>query len=171
MLGIDQSQFDHKLTPVADAKAERVTSLVEIFQRDTRLFIVFKCAGPSFCRAKHIRIGETAHKNDQVYRFERLATRDQVCHVNILHVQACQKHHVRHFPVAVHSLFPDDGSLDATRFPTFQVDPQITGPTRKMVKVVVKGIMPVIFKTLKGQFPSTLFPVEQIGCFEPQCPQ
>ena len=119
---VDEFQFVHQLTTVANAERQSVGTLVEVFEGLASLLVVLERACPTLCRAEYVAVGESAAINDEIDILQSLPARSEVGHVYVLHVEARKIHRVSHFAVAVDALFADYCSLDAGLGTTLGVD-------------------------------------------------
>ena len=101
MLRIDEIEFNHELTTVADTEAQGVLTLVICLKSSLGLVIPKESTGPSFCRTKHIGVGESATEYNHVDILKCLTSRHEVGHMHILDIEAGQIQRVGHFPIAV----------------------------------------------------------------------
>ena len=62
VLRIDEVELNHQLTTVADAKAQRVETGIELVQSFFGLGVVEKCARPTFGTAQNVAVGEAARR-------------------------------------------------------------------------------------------------------------
>ena len=108
---VDESQFHHQLATVADAERQRVLAGIEAVEGLFCLGVVKEGASPTLCRAEHVAIRESTTEHNHVDFVERLATRDEIGHHDILHIEASQVEAVSHFAFAIGALLADDGCL------------------------------------------------------------
>ena len=88
----------------------------------------------------------------------------------ILHIKTCQEEGMCHFPVAIHPLFPDDGSLCPACRPSVGIDPKGFEGTLERFYVYLQIMISIVPESFTGQLLSTLFFIQQEGCPEPEIP-
>ncbi len=121
-IAIDEPEFHHELTTVADSEAECIFSFVEGIESRLCFGVVQERAGPSFCGTEHIGIREATDKHDHVHAGEVFASRHEVGHVHIFHVETREVQGVCHFSVAVHTFLANDRSLYSRRLTTVGIN-------------------------------------------------
>ena len=165
VLRIDKVEFNHQLTTVADAEAQRVGTGIELVQSFFGLGVVEKCARPTFGAAQNIAVGEAATEDDKVDVVQRLAPADKVGHRDILHVEARQIECVGHLAVAIRSFFANDGGLDSRwRLAVGRDAIAFERAAEAVVEVQVERLLLVVHEALFSHAVAALVAIEQVGC-------
>ena len=171
MFRTDQAKLDQQLAAVANAQAQGVFAGKEIAERFPGFFIVQERTRPAFGRAKHVGIAETSHKGNHIYIFQRFPSRDEIGHMNILHIHTGHIHSPGHVAVTVYSLLADDGSLHAGGLAAFKVYAVLLSISLEFFRETeFYGLVLVIGIAIKGQFFAALFTVEEVRGFKPNIP-
>ena len=109
VFGIDEIEFHHELTTVADTEREGVGTCVEAVECFLSLRIEEEGSSPTLGTAEDVAVGETTTEDDEVDVVEGFATSDEVGHGDIFHVEASKIEHIRHFALTIRSFLTDDG--------------------------------------------------------------
>ena len=160
---IDEVELNHELAAIAYAEAQGVLTAIEAFEGCLSLVVPEESSGPSFGRTEHIGVGESAAEHYHVHIVESLASRHEVGHMHILHVETGQIERIGHLAVAVHTFLSDVCSANTTPALTTQRNAaRCEFAVDAGGEAVAYRLLLIVFEALGGKFLTALTAVHKI---------
>ena len=163
-----QAEFDHKLATVTDTERQRVLAGIELIERFLSFGIEEECTSPAFSRTKYVGVREAAAEHNHVDILKCLASRNQVGHHHVFHIEACQIEAISHLALTISTLFADDGCLHTCAFTTVCRDTILGEFTSEvLVELHLDRLFLIVLETFGSLAVEALLAVEQIGSLVP----